>query len=292
MVGDVCALDDDAGRIESILPRRTVFERRSPGVNRDELRLESQPVAANMDTVFVLQPLDPGINLTRLARELVLAWESGARPVVVLTKADLVPPPEIEWQVADAQRFAPDVEVCVVTTTGRRRDRTGRARTSGTATSSRSSAHREQASRRSSMRWPARWSSSPRRSARAIAAAGTPPAPVRLVQLRAGGLLIDTPGIRGVGLWASDDGLEHAFADLAPYADDCRFTDCRHESEPGCGILAAVERGDVAADRLEVWHELVAELESLEDDLEARDRALERQVNQRARGRARDRRPS
>jgi len=291
VVGDVCALDDEAGRIESILPRRTVFERRSPGVNRDELRLESQPVAANMDTVFVLQPLDPGINLSRLARELVLAWESGARPVVVLTKADLVPPPEIEWQVADARRFAPDVEVCVVTT----RVDDGIAPVEqfvgnghlvallGASGAGKSSLVNALAGDVIQLTTEVREGD---RRGRHTTSAG------QLVQLRAGGLLIDTPGIRGVGLWASDDGLERAFADLAPYAEDCRFTDCRHESEPGCGILAAVERGDVAADRLEVWHQLVAELESLEDDLEVRDRALERQVNQRARGRARDRRPS
>ena len=113
----------------------------------------------------------------------------------------------------------------------------------------------------------------------------------QIITLSAGGLVIDTPGIRGVGLWNADVGLERAFDDLAPYAEQCRFDDCHHRSEPGCGIVAAVERGDVGADRLAVWHELVAELESLEDDLEERDRALERQVNQRARYRAQHRRP-
>ena len=85
VVGDVCGLDTEAGRIEQILPRRTVFERRSPGVARDQLQLRSRALAANMDRVFVLQPLEPGVNAARLARELVLAWESGAQPVVVLT---------------------------------------------------------------------------------------------------------------------------------------------------------------------------------------------------------------
>jgi ribosome biogenesis GTPase len=111
----------------------------------------------------------------------------------------------------------------------------------------------------------------------------------QIVPLAGGALLIDTPGIRGVGLWAADEGLERAFADLAPYADECRFVDCRHQSEPGCGVTAAVERGDIGADRVAVFHELVAELESLEADLEVRGRDAERQANQVARHRARDR---
>jgi ribosome biogenesis GTPase / thiamine phosphate phosphatase len=115
-VGDFCGLDPDAGRIEVILPRSTVFERRSPGVARDQMRLRSRALAANMDRVFVLQPLDPGLNAARLARELVLAWESGAQPVVVLTKADLVGAEELESQRRTAERFAPGVEVFAVST--------------------------------------------------------------------------------------------------------------------------------------------------------------------------------
>ncbi|HNG23265.1 MAG TPA: ribosome small subunit-dependent GTPase A, partial [Microthrixaceae bacterium] len=111
----------------------------------------------------------------------------------------------------------------------------------------------------------------------------------QIVDLADGGLLIDTPGIRGVGLWAADDGLEAAFADLAPFAQRCRFVDCHHDAEPDCGITAAVARGEVGADRLEVWHTLVDELETLEADLEIRDRESQRQANQVARHRARQR---
>jgi ribosome biogenesis GTPase len=85
VVGDVVALDAAAGRIEGILARRTVFERRSPGVSRAQMAAESRAVAANMDHVLVLQPLDVGLNPPRLSRELVLAWESGAVPIVALT---------------------------------------------------------------------------------------------------------------------------------------------------------------------------------------------------------------
>ena len=162
VVGDVCGLDPDAGRIESILPRLTVFERRSPGVSRDQMQLQSRAVAANMDLVYVLQPLDPGLNPLRLARELVLAWQSGAQPVVVLTKTDLVPPDEIERQVADARRFAPGVPIAC-TSTRTTADSTSWPTCEGPATSSRCSERPAPASRRSSTRSPgARCSSWPR----------------------------------------------------------------------------------------------------------------------------------
>lgn len=288
VVGDVCALDAGAGRIESILPRRTVFERRSPGVSRDEVRLEARPVAANMDTVLVLQPLDSGVNLHRLSRELVLAWESGATPVVVLTKADLVDDDEIDLQREQAARFAPGVEVLVVS--ARRpggldpvRHLTGPGRVLallGASGAGKSSLANALAGHEVQLVAEVRGGD---RRGRHTTSAG------QIVPLAGGALLIDTPGIRGVGLWAADEGLERAFADLAPYAEACRFVDCTHDNEPGCGILAAVERGDVGADRLEAWHRLVEELEALEEDLVVRDRARERQVNQQARHRARAR---
>ena len=289
VVGDVVALDPAVDRIEIILDRRTVFERRSPGVNRDEMRLESRPLAANMDTVFVLQPLAPGINLTRLTRELVLAHESGARPVVVLTKSDLVDEVDLDQQRADAARFSPGVDVCVTTT----RSPDGMAAVQpyvgqghlvallGASGAGKSSLVNSLAGRPVQLVQEVREGD---RRGRHTTSAG------QMVELDAGAFLIDTPGIRGVGLWAADEGLERTFADLAPYAEECRFTDCKHLSEPGCGILDAVERGDIGQDRLDVWHELVDELESLEADLEDRERSLERQTNQTARYKAQNRR--
>jgi len=288
VVGDVVALDADAGRIEAILPRRTVFERRSPGVARGQLAVESRAVASNMDHVLVLQPLDVGLNPPRLARELVLAWESGATPIVVLTKSDLVSERTTASQLVEARRWAPDVRVVEV-----------------------SKGNPEQLAELSDVAGPGHvlallGASGAGKSTLANALAGHEvqlTAEVRegdrrgrhtttagqIVALAGGALLIDTPGIRGVGLWAADDGLERAFADLAPFAEACRFGDCAHDAEPGCGITAAVQRGDLGADRVEVWHQLVAELETLEADLEVRDRESERQANQAARHRARSR---
>jgi ribosome biogenesis GTPase / thiamine phosphate phosphatase len=288
VVGDVCGLDADAGRIETILPRRTVFERRSPGVNRDEVRLEARPVAANMDTVVVLQPLDGGVNLPRLSRELVLAWESGAEPLVVLTKSDLVGSATVAALLDDARRFAPGVDVHAVTTArpggvASLGDRTGPGRVlallgasgAGKSTLANALAGRE-------VQLTAEVRAGDRRG-RHTTSAG------QMIPLAGGAWLIDTPGIRGVGLWAADEGLERAFADLVPAAEHCRFDDCTHHDEPGCGVRAAVEAGTVADDRLEAYLTLVDELEDLEGDLEVRARELERIDNQRARRRARRR---
>jgi ribosome biogenesis GTPase / thiamine phosphate phosphatase len=288
VVGDVCALDAGAGRIERILPRRTVFERRSPGASRDQLQLRSRPLAANMDRVFVLQPFEPGVNLSRLSRELVLAWESGAQPVVVLTKSDLASAQEVESQVADARRFSPGVDLHVVSS----QDRSGleelrRAHVAGhlivllgASGAGKSSLVNALAGREVQLVAEVRETDL---RGRHTTTAG------QIVELPEGALLIDTPGIRGVGLWSCDDGLERAFDDLGPFAQACRFDDCTHTTEPGCGLLDAVDRGDLGADRLEVWQSLAAELDDLAEGLEERERVEQRLTNQRARRRARRR---
>ncbi len=288
VVGDVCGLDQPAGRIEVILARQTVFERRSPGVSRDQLQLRSRPVAANMDLVYVLQPLDPGVNTGRLARELVLAWESGARPVVVLTKADLVDGVEMERQVAEARRFAPGVEVHAISTrSGAGLDELADSRHHGEViallgASGAGKSTLVNALAGHHVQLTAEVRSSDRRG-RHTTSAG------QMVELIDGSLLIDTPGIRGVGLWSSDEGMERAFEDLAPFVQQCRFDDCTHTNEPGCGLLAAIDADEIGADRVEVWRSLVEELEGLEEGLEVRGREEQRQSNQRSRRRAKRR---
>jgi ribosome biogenesis GTPase len=290
VVGDVVGVDVDAGRIETILDRRTVFERRSPGVQRDELRLDARALAANMDHVLVLQPLDGGVNPARLCRELVLAWQSGATPIVVLTKADLADPAVVAEQRARAELHAPGVPVVTISTragtgleslrrtVGGEDDTTPRvlallgASGAGKSTLANSLAGR-----------PVALTAEVRdhdRRGRHTTTAG------QMIELDASTWLIDTPGIRGVGLWASDDGLESAFSDLVPFAQDCRFDDCTHRHEPGCALIAAVDSGAVPTERLDLWRQLADEIDDLEADLEVRDRAVGREENQRARRRA------
>ena len=111
----------------------------------------------------------------------------------------------------------------------------------------------------------------------------------QIIQLTDGALLIDTPGIRGVGLWSADDGFEKAFDDLSDFAQQCRFADCTHTNEPGCGLLEAVAASKIGADRVEIWQALALELEQLEDGLETRDREQTKERNQRARRKAKRR---
>ncbi len=287
VVGDMCGVDADAGRIEVILPRRTVFERRSPGVSRDELRLRARAVAANMDLVYVLQPLDPGLNTGRLARELVLAWESGAQPVVVLTKADLVPTEVADRQLSEARRYAPGVAVHAVSTvTGAGLDALTHdggghvIALLGASGAGKSTLVNALAGHTVQLTAEVRDSD---RRGRHTTSAG------QMVALRDGSLLIDTPGIRGVGLWSADLGMERAFDDLAPFVQQCRFADCTHSDEPGCGLSTAVDAGEIGADRVQVWRSLVDELDQLEEGLEVRGREQRRQTNQRARRRSRRR---
>lgn len=315
VVGDVCALDAGAGRIEVILDRRTVFERRAPGSGRDEIAVSAKAIAANMDVVLVLQGLDSGVNTSRLAREMVLAWESGAQPVVVLTKADLATSGILGRERARAESFAPEVPVvCVASVTQMPGSDTDGSVADGSAADG--SAAGEPAAlgevRGTSELDPhlppgtvaaLLGASGAGKSTLANALAGRGvqlTAEVRegdqrgrhtttagqMLPLAGDRWLIDTPGIRGVGLWHADEGLERAFADLSPFAQRCRFADCTHTTEPGCGVLGAVDTGQLGAERLEVWHELVAEVEQLEAESEELERAHKREANQRSRRRA------
>ena len=92
-----------------------------------------------------------------------------------------------------------------------------------------------------------------------------------------------------MGLWSADVGMERAFDDLTQFAQHCRFADCTHTDEPGCGLVTAIDAGDIGADRVEIWRSLVEELEALEEGLEVRSREQQRQTNQRARRRSRRR---
>lgn len=288
VVGDVCGLDAEAGRVEQILPRQTVFERRSPGVARDQLQLQARPLAANMDLVFVLQPLDAGLNPSRLARELVLAWESGAQPVVLLTKTDLVDDAAIAQALDDARRCAPGVEVHAIST--RRAHGLDELRPHlgsghvvallGASGAGKSSLVNALAGRTVQLTAEVRDHD---RRGRHTTSAG------QIVELTDGALLIDTPGIRGVGLWSADEGFEKAFEDLSEFVQQCRFADCTHTTEPGCGLLEAVAAGRIGADRVEIWQTLSLELDQLEDGLETREREERKERNQRARRKAKRR---
>jgi ribosome biogenesis GTPase / thiamine phosphate phosphatase len=258
-IGDWVALRPRAGggaAIQSLLPRRTAFVRRAAGD-----RTVAQVLAANVDTVFLVMGLDADFNVRRLERTLVLAWESGAEPVVLLNKADLAS--DLDAQVAEVRSVAEGVPLLVIAAKpgqglealapwllpgrtvallgssgvgkstlvnrllGREKQKTQEVR-EGDRRGRHTTSHRE------------------------------------LFAMPAGALLIDTPGLREIQLWSEGGGLQVAFDDVRELSGQCRFSDCAHESEPGCAVRAAAAEGRLDPARLDSYLKLQAELRSLE----------------------------
>nr|WP_198543341.1 ribosome small subunit-dependent GTPase A [Pseudofrankia sp. BMG5.36] len=240
--------------VAALLPRRTALVRAS-----SSRRSDPQPLAANVDIVAVAVALTAPINLGRLERLVTLAWESGARPLVVLTKADQAGgagSETVRTAEAEAEAAAPGVDV--VTTSAA--DGSGLDAlavllagtsvligTSGTGKSTLTNALLGTETQQV-------------RAVRSADGKGRHTTVRReLLPLPGGGVLIDTPGLRGVGLWAADDGLSQAFADVEELAAGCRFGDCEHRTEPGCAVLAAVDAGTLPARRLASYRRLLRE---------------------------------
>jgi ribosome biogenesis GTPase len=247
-VGDVVVLEGDT--IARVVARRSELVRDTAGRTS-----QTQVMAANVDIVLVVEHLDPEPDLGRIERLLTLAWRSGAMPVVVLTKADLVPDPEgLAADVAavalgvvvhavsvpddvglDGLRalLAPGVTFVMVGPSG-----------AGKSTLANALAGHE------------------------VAATGERRADGRgrhttthreLIRLDGGALLIDTPGVRSIGVVADPDALDQTFADIAELAEGCRFADCSHTVEPGCAIQAALESGELSERRYASWRKLEKE---------------------------------
>ena len=239
--------------LELVLPRRTTLLRRT--ADKDS---SGQVLAANMDTVAVVEPIHPEPDDARVERLLALAWESGADPLLILTKSDTSrDPAAVARQLGE---LAPGVPVLPVSVQrGEGVDELRRHITPGRtlALLGRSGAGK---------------------STLANALAGATVMPVQAVRdadgkgrhttayrnmvvLASGGAVIDTPGIRGVGLLDTGSGLERAFADVTDLAGRCRFDDCRHDTEPGCAVQAALADGSLPPRRLANWRKLRREVE-------------------------------
>jgi ribosome biogenesis GTPase len=251
-VGDWVAFRARPGELRStilaILPRRSRFSRKVAGdVTREQI------VAANIDTVFLTTGLDEDFNLRRIERYLVTAWESGAQPVVLLTKADLCDDPDARVREVEAvasgapvhatsarqnhgldvlgQYLRPGRTVALLGSSGvgkstlinrllgREQQRTAEV-----------SAHRSKGRHMTTHR--------------------------ELILLPGGGLVIDTPGLREIQLWEVGGSIGATFADVEALAVGCHFGDCRHETEPRCAVRRAVEDGSLATDRLNSYLKL------------------------------------
>jgi ribosome biogenesis GTPase len=277
-VGDWVALrpptGDGRALIQAVLPRRSKFSRKVAGQRTDE-----QVVAANVDTIFFVSGLDGDFNPRRIERYLTAAWDSGARPVVVLNKLDRCEDPDGCLLAAESVAMGVPVHRVSALTgqnceefhaylgpgqtvsllgssgvgkstlinrlLGREVQRTREVR-EGDDRGRHTTTHRE------------------------------------LFAVPAGGLLVDTPGLREIQLWEGDQGIESAFADVESLAESCRFADCRHQGEPGCAVEAAAASGALPPERLESYRKLQRELRQIHLRQDELARLQEKQKNKAA----------
>jgi ribosome biogenesis GTPase len=254
--GDWVALSATAGEakatIQAVLPRRTAFVRRAA----DSLQT-LQVLAANIDVVFVVTSLNADLNPRRLERFLAAAWQSGARPVVVLTKADLSAQPEA--QAAEIAALAAGCPVLVLSVRqGLGLDSLKAQIAPGETCVLIGSSGVGKSTLVNALLGEERMAT---QNIRAADARGRHTTSHRqLILLPGGGLILDTPGIREVGLIEADEGLSTVFDDIETLARQCRFSDCQHNGEPGCAVRAALETGELDPGRWAHFRKLRGEL--------------------------------
>jgi ribosome biogenesis GTPase len=265
VVGDWVALRTDergARDIEAVLPRRTKLSRRAAHDSETEQARE-QVVAANVDIVFITASLADELKPRLLERYLALAWESGARPVILLMKADLEPDPA--RRVDEVAAVAGNVPVLAVSIrTGLGLESVRSALEPGVTASLVGPSGVGKSTLVNTLVGEELLATG------ALAGDGTGRHTTtrrQLVVLPGGGIVVDNPGIRELYLWVAADGLEETFADIVELAAHCRFADCHHESEPGCAVRAALADGTLSPDRWSSYRELEGELAELEKRL-------------------------
>ncbi|MCZ2080182.1 MAG: ribosome small subunit-dependent GTPase A [Bryobacteraceae bacterium] len=253
--------------VEAVLPRRTCLSRRAPG-----RREEEQPLAANVDLVFLVCGLDGDFNLRRLERYLALVTTSGASPVVVLNKADLCA--DLAGRMAETAAVARRVPVVAASTRdGQGLDALRRFLTPGATAALLGSSGVGKSSIANRLLGEERFRTGEVRMRDSRGRHIT----VRreLTPLPQTGALIDTPGMRELQPWTGPESIDAVFDDITAIAQDCRFRDCSHSGEPGCAVAAALDLGQVDTDRWANFQKLRAEAEwheAISDPLTALER--------------------
>lgn len=257
VVGDWVAVVDGVERatIQHVLDRRTTLVRRAAGT-----LAEAQVVAVNVDLFFVVTAVNRDFNERRLERYVTAVWNSGAEPVVVLNKVDLAADIAPLLEAIDRAAIGvPVVRASAATGEGLDALRAfiGPGKTVGFIGSSgvgKSSLTNRLLGRDVQAVSGLRSDERGRHTTTAR----------QLIELAEGGVLIDTPGMRELGLLDDLGGVEASFADVAAFAEQCRFRDCAHETEPGCAVLGAVASGELPAERLASYRKLLAEIAAAE----------------------------
>jgi ribosome biogenesis GTPase len=260
--------DDSDAVIHRVLPRKSKFSRKVAGERTDE-----QVVAANVDSVWIVSSLDRDFSLRRIERYLTLAWESGASPVIVLTKSDLCD---------EVHRFTSQLESIAAATA-----------IHNTSSLTREGLNELDIYLKNHATVALMGSSGVGKSALINALAGATLQQTgglrddgrgrhttthrELIRLSGGGLIIDTPGMRELQLWDGGSSLADVFVEIEELAQGCRFSDCRHAGEPGCAVARAIADGQLAADRLHSYHKLERELAHIERKQDARAQHEEKQ---------------
>ncbi len=258
-VGDWVAIQprvaERRATIHRVLPRSSAFSRKVAGENTEE-----QIIAANVDRVLLVSGLDGEFNLRRIERYLTVAWDSGAAPVIVLNKADLCA--DIDARVAEVEAIAVGTSILVVSVlTGVGLEALRALAGPGTTVALLGSSGVGKSSLVNALLGEARLRVG---SVREDDSHGRHTTTYKeLLVLPGGGVVIDTPGMRELQLWTTDEALGGAFADVEELATRCRFRDCRHESEPGCAVHAALDTGGLSAERFRSYQKLQKELAHL-----------------------------
>lgn len=252
------------GRAAEVLPRRTAVVRAAAAGTS-----HGQVLVANVDLLLVVEPMDPEPDLGRIERLVTLAWESGAAPAVVLTKADLVEVPQ--HLRSDAAACAPGCPVLAVSSrSGEGLEELRQLVTPGMTVALLGPSGAGKSSLVNAL------------AGEEVMATGEVRADGKgrhttvhreLLVLPTGVVVIDTPGLRAVGIVSDGAGVDAAFPDVLEAADGCRFRDCEHESEPGCAVREAIEDGRLPQRRLDSWRKLAREAEWMASRHDARLRA-------------------
>ena len=272
-VGDWVAVDlrnqGAATTIHEVLPRQSQFVRKMAGK-----KIAEQVIAANVDLALLVSALDRDFNLRRVERYLAQCWESGAKPAIVLNKADACE--ETQEKLQEMERVARGAPVCVISAkTGRGFDelekQLARGKTivllgsSGVGKSTilnRLMGHVVQEVQ----------------EVREADSRGRHTTTARQIFVLPGGaLLLDTPGLRELQLWDAGEGISQTFSDMETLAAQCRFADCGHEVEPGCAVQAAIAAGTVDRERFENWRKLQREMEFIQRKIDPQARQNEKQ---------------